>query len=323
MSDDFAPDPDAQDADPQNAGPQNAGDRPVTLIPHDDAAGRSLTAVIAILTFLACLCAGGAVWLAAATAAWRSDVAREITIQIKPHAGADADAETTKVLDIVAHSPAIASAQAPSREETQKMLAPWLGSGLDLAQLPIPRLVTATLSRQADPAALAALRAQIANSATQATFDDHAVWVSHLTGVGRSLTLLAGFLFALVVAAIAIAIAFATRAAMAGAREIVEVLHFVGASDGFITQNFQRYFFLVSARGTGVGGAAALLMFLAGEGFAHRGDAQDGAAMTVLLGSFHLPLAGYVAILGVCVALVAMAALFSRRVAATQLRGFY
>ena len=48
--------------------------RPVTLIPHDDAAGRSLTAVIAILTFLACLCAGGAVWLAAATAAWRSDV---------------------------------------------------------------------------------------------------------------------------------------------------------------------------------------------------------------------------------------------------------
>jgi len=297
--------------------------RPVTLIPHDNAAGRSLTAVIAILTFLACLCAGGAVWLASATSAWGTDVAREITIQIKPHPGSDVDAETAKALDLVARSPAISSAQAPSREETQQMLAPWLGSGLDLTQLPIPRLVTATLSSRADASALDALRSQVLQAAPDATFDDHAVWVSHITGVGRSLTLLAGLLFALVVAAIAIAIAFATRAAMAGAREIVEVLHFVGASDGYITQHFQRYFFLQSAKGTAVGGAAALFMFLVGEGFAHRGDSADGAAMTMLLGSFHLPFMGYVAILGVCVALVAMAGLFSRRVAATQLRVYY
>ena len=297
--------------------------RAVTLIPHDNAAGRSLTAVIAILTFLACLCAGGAVWLAAATSAWSTDVAREITIQIKPRAGADLDAETAKVLDVVGQSPAISSAQAPSREDTRKMLAPWLGSGLDLTQLPIPRLVTATLSRQADAAALDALRAQVMQAAPGAAFDDHAVWVSHITGVGRSLTLLAGLLFALVVAAIGIAVAFATRAAMAAAREIVEVLHFVGASDGYITRHFQRYFFLVSARGTGVGGVAALMMFLVAEGFAHRGDAADGAAMMVLLGSFHLPLAGYAAILGVCVALVAMAGVFSRRVAAAQLRVYY
>ena len=298
-------------------------DRVFALIPHDNAAGRSLTAVVAILTFLACLCAGGAVWMAAATSAWRSDVAREITIQVKPHAGGDIDAETAKVLYVVSQSPIVSSAQAPSREETEKMLAPWLGSGLDLSQLPIPRLVTATLSARADPAALDALRAQVALTAADAIFDDHAVWVSHLTGVGRSLTLLAGFLFALVVAAIAIAVAFATRAAMAGAREIVEVLHFVGASDGYITKHFQRYFFLVSARGTGIGGAAALAMFLCAQALAHRGDSADGAAMTVLLGSFHLPLMGYVAILGVCAALVAMAAVFSRRVAAEQLRVFY
>ncbi len=297
--------------------------RPITLIPHDNAAGRSLMAVIAILTFLACLCAGGAVWFASATSAWGFDVAREITIQIKPHTGADIDAETAKVLTVVAQSPAISSAQAPSREATQKMLAPWLGSGLDLTVLPIPRLVTATLSRQADAAALDALRAQVAQAAANATFDDHVVWVSHITGAGRSLTLLAGLLFALVVAAIGIAIAFATRAAMAGAREIVEVLHFVGASDGYITRHFQRYFLLVSARGTGIGGVAALMMFLVAEGLAHRGDSGDGAAMAVLLGSLHLPLAGYVAIVGVCAALVAMAGVFSRRVAAAQLRVFY
>ena len=38
--------------------------------------------------------------------------------------------------------------------------------------------------------------------------------------------------FLLVIVAMATAIGFATRGAVANAREIVEVLHFVGASDG-------------------------------------------------------------------------------------------
>ena len=42
--------------------------------------------------------------------------------------------------------------------------------------------------------------------------------------------------------------------------------------------------------------------------------------MTVLIGSFHLPLAGYAAILGVCALLVLMAGLFSRLVASAHLR---
>ena len=293
---------------------------PARLIPHDTVSGRALTAVIAILTFLACLCAGGAVVLAAASSAWRDDVAREITIQIRPHIGADADAEADKVAALAKQSPAVASVRLLSRAQTEEALKPWLGSGLDLSQLPIPRLVVATLASR-DPTALEPLRAQLALQTPDAALDDNAVWLSHLSAVGRSLTLFAGLLFALVVAAIAIAIGFATRGAMAGAREIVEVLHFVGASDAFITKHFQRYFFRLSAEGTSVGGAAAIVMFSISELFAARGAASaEAATMTVLLGAFHLPLVGYGAIVGVCAALVAMAALFSRVVASAHLR---
>lgn len=296
-------------------------DTPVAaLIPHDTVSGRALTAVIAILTFLACLCAGGGVLLAASSSAWRSEVSREITIQVRPRAGADTDAEVNKVVMIASASPAIASVNAMSRADTEKSLTPWLGSGLDLSQLPIPRLVVARLASR-DPGALTALRADIAKAAPDAAFDDHMVWLSHLTAVGRYMTLFATLLFLLVAAAIAIAIGFATRGAMAGAREIVEVLHFVGASDGFITRHFQRYFFRLSAEGTGVGGAAAILLFLVCElAAAHGANAPEGVAMTVLVGSFRLPLFGYAAILGVCVLLVAMAGLFSRLVAAAHLR---
>ncbi len=100
------------------------------LIPHDTVSGRALTAVIAILTFLACLCTGGGVLLAASSASWRSEVSREITIQIRPRVGADTDAEVNKVVMIASGSPAIASVSAMSRADTEKSLAPWLGSGL-------------------------------------------------------------------------------------------------------------------------------------------------------------------------------------------------
>ena len=63
-----------------------------------------------------------------------------------------------------------------------------------------------------------------------------------------------------------------------------------------------------------------MLMFFVSGLLAARGAASpEGAAMTVLLGSFYLPLIGYAAILGVCVALVAMAGVFSRLVAAAHL----
>jgi cell division transport system permease protein len=302
------------------SGKERLGAPVAALIPHDTVADRALTVVIAILTFLACLCAGGVVVLAASSAAWRDEVSREITIQIVPRDGVDADAVVGKVVLIASASAAVSSVRSLSRADTEKTLAPWLGAGLDLSQLPIPRLVVATLATR-DPTLIAAFRAEIEKAAPTAVFDDNTVWLSHLSAVGRSLTLFAVLLLVLVVVAIAIAVGFATRAAMAGAREIVEVLHFVGASDSFITRHFQRYFFRLSAGGTAVGGAAAILLFvLSGLVAAHGADSSNGASMAVLLGSFHFPLTGYAAILGVCAALVGMAGVFSRMVATAQLR---
>jgi cell division transport system permease protein len=296
--------------------------RATSLIPHDSVAGRSLTVVIAILTFLACLAAGGAVLLGEASAAWRSDVSREVTVQIKPTSGEDADADVEKVLNAVKASPTVAAVRALGRDETERSLAPWLGSGLDLSQLPIPRLVVVTLAGH-DSDQIAELRARVLESAPNAVFDDHAIWLSHLSTVGRSLTLFVFLLFALVVAAIAIAVGVATRAAIADAREIVEVLHFVGASDEFITSHFQQSFFRISAEGASIGGGAAMLLFVIGQFLFSRGGPEDAEAMTVLLGAFHLPLHGYIAIVAVCVLLVAMTAVFSRLIAAANLRRIY
>src|SRR5262249_59731105 len=63
----------------------------------------------------------------------------------------------------------------------------------------------------------------------------------------------------LVLAATVLSVMFATRGAMATNRPIIEVLHFVGARDGYIAGEFQRHFLVLGLKGGAIGGAAALL----------------------------------------------------------------
>ena len=53
----------------------------------------------------------------------------------------------------------------------------------------------------------------------------------------------------------------ATRSAMASNREIVEVLHFVGATDRFIAREFEKHFLALGIRAGVVGAACAMAVF--------------------------------------------------------------
>ena len=61
---------------------------------------------------------------------------------------------------------------------------------------------------------------------------------------------------ALVLLATVLSVTFATRGAMATNRPIVEVLHFIGAKNGFIAGHFQRHFLLLGLKGGAIGGGA-------------------------------------------------------------------
>ena len=125
---------------PDPATPANLR-RNAPLVPTDTTAGRSLAAVIAILTFLAGLCAGAAEMVAANAVQWQGDVAQEITIQIRPGPGRDVDADVARAAAIAKAEPGIAETRVFSKAEAERLLEPWLGSGLDLTDLPVPRLI--------------------------------------------------------------------------------------------------------------------------------------------------------------------------------------
>src|ERR1700684_2768565 len=69
------------------------------IVPRASISGRALVAVVAIMTFLASITTGTVLLVSASAAEWQSDVASEITIQVRPLAGHDLDRDAAAVAD--------------------------------------------------------------------------------------------------------------------------------------------------------------------------------------------------------------------------------
>ncbi len=305
---------------PPTMPPDSQLKRDMPLIPPDSIAGRALVVVIAIMTFLACLTAGGAILVAEASQGWRADVSRDVTIQIKPRPGDDVEALVATAADIAARAPGVADVHAYTRAESEKLLAPWLGEAFDLGQLPVPRLIVVHMAggHRED---LEPLRAALAAGAPGASLDDHRLWLSRLDTMADAVVVFATALFALMIVAMATAIGFATRGAMAGNREIIEVLHFVGAADSYIARQFQGHFLRLGLRGAAIGGLAAALFFAtAALVSTWRSRSAGGEEIAALFGAFELGMVGYAAILAICLAIAALTGFLSREIVFRQLR---
>lgn len=270
--------------------------RNAPLVPTDTAAGRSLAAVIAILTFLAGLCAGAAEMVAANAGQWQASVAQEVTIQVRPGPGRDVDADVARADGFARAEPGIARTRIFSKSESERLLEPWLGTGLDLTDLPVPRLIALKMS--GDKADLGRLRTKLTDALPGvASLDDHALWLQRLSTAANAFVGAGVALVMLVLVATGLAVTFATRGAMAGNKEVVEVLHFVGAGDDYIARAFQARFFGLGLRGGGIGAACAILAFLiAGLITGSSSSGPAGQEIEALFGAFQIGWRGFASI---------------------------
>jgi len=280
-----------------------------SIVPADSISGRALLAVIEIMTFLAALTLGAVVLVRSAAGEWQSAVAREVTIQLRPTDGRDIEADLRGAATIATQASGVASVSIYSKERSARLLEPWLGNTLSLGDLPIPRLIVVRIAPGETPD-FTALRQQLA-SIPGASFDDHRIYIERMRAMTRSAVAIGLGVLALVVAAAMMSVMFATRGAMAANRQIIEVLHVVGAKDGFIAAEFQRHFLLVGLKGGAMGGAIAMLLF-ALIGLSADWLAGAPSDVTALFGNLSLGIAGYGAIIGLVVLIAAVTAGTSR-----------
>jgi cell division transport system permease protein len=146
------------------------------IVPEQNVVGRALVFVIAIMTFLSCLTLGAVTLVRDTASVWENQIAREATIQIKPLEGLDMEAALETAARIAGGFAGVKNARIVDREATARLLEPWLGAGLNIDELPVPRLVIVTID-QASPPDFAAMRTMLAPDVPSATPDDHRTWV--------------------------------------------------------------------------------------------------------------------------------------------------
>ncbi len=286
--------------------------KPSQLIPENTVAGNALAIVVAIMCFLACLTLGAVTLVRDASRDWQGDILREVTVQVRPVEGVDTGAETARAAAVARASPGVASAEVVSEAESAALLEPWLGTGLDLGDLPVPRLVVVRLS---DPSAadLAGLRERLQAEVAGASLDDHRAWTSRIETMADVTVVIGVAILGLVFLATVLSVVFATRGAMAGNRDVVSVLHFVGAEDGYIAREFQRHFLLLGLRGGLIGaGGAALIFLVLGFVLGPAADSGTGEQMSALFGRFAVGPIGYLGALGIAFLIAIMTAVTSR-----------
>jgi cell division transport system permease protein len=239
------------------------------VMPRDKGAA-PLDFVIAVMAFLAALALGASLIADRAALGWQSGLSGRITVQIvPPETGNSAalDAETEAALSVLNATRGIARAQPLSQAELNALVEPWIGKSGPVAELPLPRLIDASVT-PGEEVDMAALQTRLARAAPHAVLDDHRRWMARLSGLADTVRYSAYGILFLIALATAATVSFATRAGLDAHHEMVALLHGMGALPGFIARSVQWHYF-VSALGSALlGTLVAAALFLTAGGLA-------------------------------------------------------
>ncbi len=231
------------------------------LLPRSQMPLKTLMIAMTIMCYLASLSIGALVLINQAVDKWSSDIAGEITIQIRQLDGKDIEERVSKAKTLLDQVKGVTKVEVLDKTAGAKLLEPWLGKSNIISELPIPRLLAVTINR-ASPPDFGLLEKQLQQAVKGASLDTHRRWQAELTRMGTSLKWLGySVLMLIVLSAIALVI-YASRSALEANRHTVEVLHFVGATDPYIARQVQWQFLLAGLKSGIAGMAMGVLTFL-------------------------------------------------------------
>lgn len=231
------------------------------ILPRE-AGAAPLDLVIGVMSFLAALALGGVLVANRTAESWQAGLMGRLTVQVLPQGDAPQEVEVNAALNVLRATEGVVRAQPLSQEETLSLVEPWLGRDAVVAALPFPRLIDVTLAPGAT-LDVSALEGRLKVAAPHAMLDDHSRWVARLKATARTVLWSALAVLVLIAIATASTVAFATRAGLATHHQIVELLHLMGARNGFISRAFEWHYLISAFAASACGMFAALAVFVA------------------------------------------------------------
>lgn len=231
-------------------------------VPLDkDASTRFIPWLIGLMVYLAALALAAGFAVNNLSERWDRGLADHLTVQVPPPLASEGEvdpgARVEAVLDILRGTDGVREAAVLDEAHTHRLLEPWLGEGLAREDLPIPALIAAELDpRQSID--IAGLQAEVEAVAPGASVDDHQRTLGQLLDIARSLQVLAFTVMGLIAGAAVVTVTFATRTGLAVHRQVIELLHLIGAHDAYVARQFQVHALKLGLLGGVTGLAVAL-----------------------------------------------------------------
>ena len=224
---------------------------------------RLLPLLVAAMTFLAALTLSAVLAAAALAEHWQQGVAAVLTVQVpQPRNPAGESSRVERAVAVLRGAPGVAQVRVMDDAELAELLRPWLGNVAQAVSLPLPAVIEVRLvPGEADPDP--ALQARLQAAVPGAFLENHGAWLQRLTILARSLQACAAAALLLVACVAAAVVAVATRAGLSARRDAIEIVHGLGATDGFIAARFAGRATALTAAGACLGAAVALPVLLA------------------------------------------------------------
>ncbi|NRA89055.1 MAG: hypothetical protein HRU28_17095, partial [Rhizobiales bacterium] len=241
------------------------------IIPRDTIIGKSILFIIIAMCFLAGLAIVSLLLVQSSVDGWTRDIGKQATVQIIPSPERNSDDDMKTALEIIRATKGIAQAEPLTKNETAKLLEPWIGDGIIgqdlegneisiLDELPIPAIIAIEFSAT-ESVNLNQLNAALKSAVPGSSVDDHKRWLSHLSSIGNILKISAYAVLFLVAGITVTIIIFATDAALNSNKISIEILFLVGAEESFITKEVRHHFLMMGLK-AGVIGALICMAFI-------------------------------------------------------------
>jgi cell division transport system permease protein len=221
-----------------------------------------LTLIICLMTFLASLSLSASFVLSAMTERWSSGLENAITIEI-PSRGEDGKLITNNRMDkikadiseVLLQRPEVINADILSSEQIKALVEPWLGNSNEILNVPLPGIISVDLKDKSS-AKLKSLESKIRQVSPTARIETHKEWLSNLLDFTGALKMTAALLSIIIAFTTITAVSGAVKSRMAEHHSEIELLYLMGATDSYISRQFQRYATIIAARG----GAAGIIL---------------------------------------------------------------
>lgn len=221
----------------------------------NDIAARFLPLIIGSMVYVGTLCFVFTLFILSATHLWENQLRTQITLEV-PTSSLQA-----QVLQVLSKTPGVQQAAAVPKKEVETLLQSLLGTTLPVDLQALPVLIEVSLNGR-ESLDVSMLEARLKNVSPQIQLVDHRPWQTQVESLINASVVLASTLTFLVLLTALVTTTFATRTSLLIHRQVIEVLHLIGATNGYIARQFQVHALKQGLIASAIGAALAFLTFL-------------------------------------------------------------